>query len=341
MLAKNVVIHGIKDVSVFEQEVNTENLKPHECLIETYVSLISAGTELSRFFGLKKGATYPVNPGYCSVGKILKKGEKVYQAEEGDIVLFSGPHSSHQIYDYTRSDGGVLYKLNKETTPEDGAFLMMCWIAMNGILPVDLKLGDTCIVMGLGTLGLILSILYNQMGAKVISVDPMGQRCALAKDMGIKHVVDCAPANQVEEIMTLTDGKGADIVVDASGSSICVETCIKVAAKYGQVILLGSPRTDYTTNVTPTFNAIHTKMLTVIGAFNRRYPYEEKEGSRLYVTRSMKYMEGLLSKKVIDTKKFISHVIKPTAEDLTFAYDGLMNNKNTFTGVIIDWKAGE
>ena len=64
MLAKNVVIHGIKDVSVFEQEINTENLKPHECLIETSVSLISAGTELSRFFGLKKGATYPVNPGY-------------------------------------------------------------------------------------------------------------------------------------------------------------------------------------------------------------------------------------------------------------------------------------
>lgn len=341
MFAKNVVIRGIKDVFVAEREIDAENLKPHECLIETYVSLISAGTELSRVFGLKKGAAYPVNPGYCSVGKILKKGEEVYQAEEGDVVLFSGPHSSHQIYDYTASDGGILHKLDGGTTPEEGAFLMMCWIAMNGILPADVKLGDTCAVMGLGNLGLILSILYKRMGTKVISVDPVRHRCALAQEMGISYVVDCAPENQAEEIMALTDGKGADIVVDASGLSACVETCIKVAAKYGQVILLGSPRTDYTTNVTPSFNAIHTKMLTVVGAFNRRYPYEEQEGSRLSSKRAMKYLEGLMREKAIDVKKFISHIIKPTAEDLMFAYDGLMNKKGDFTGVIIDWKAGE
>jgi hypothetical protein len=48
MFAKNVVIRGIKDVFVAEREIDAENLKPHECLIETYVSLISAGTELSR-----------------------------------------------------------------------------------------------------------------------------------------------------------------------------------------------------------------------------------------------------------------------------------------------------
>ncbi|HWS29246.1 MAG TPA: zinc-binding alcohol dehydrogenase, partial [Clostridia bacterium] len=339
MLAKNVVIHGIRDVSVVEREIDAENLKPYECLIETYVSLISAGTELSRVFGLKKGAVYPVNPGYCSVGKILKKGEKIYQAEEGDVVLFSGPHSSHQIYDYTASDGGILHKLNSDTTPEEGAFLMMCWIAMNGILPADVKLGDTCAVMGLGNLGLILSILYRQMGAKVISVDPMKHRCDLAREMGISHVVDCAAENQAEEIMALTDGKGVDIAVDASGLSACVETCIKVAVRYDQVILLGSPRTDYIANVTPAFNAIHTKMLTVIGALNRRYPYEEKEGSRLSSKRTMKYLEGLLHEKVIDVNKFISHIIKPTAEDLMFAYDGLMNKKDDFTGVIIDWKA--
>ena len=42
MLARNVVIQGIKDVSVVEREIDAENLRPHECLIETYVSLISA-----------------------------------------------------------------------------------------------------------------------------------------------------------------------------------------------------------------------------------------------------------------------------------------------------------
>ncbi|MEN6470184.1 MAG: zinc-binding alcohol dehydrogenase [Clostridiaceae bacterium] len=338
MLAKEVVVHGIKSVSVEGREIDAERLKPTECLIETQVSLISAGTELSRVFGLKKGAAYPMRPGYCSVGKILKKGEGVDQAGEGDIVLFSGPHSSLQIYDYTRSDGGILHKLDKNTAPEEGAFLMMCWIAMNGILPADVKLGDTCVIMGLGTLGLILSILYRKMGAKVIAVDPMEHRCALAREMGIRHAVDCAPENQADAIMALTGGRGADIAVDASGLSACIETCVKVAARHGQVILLGSPRADHTANVTPTFNAIHMKMLTVIGALNRRYPYEEQEGSRLCIKRAMRYLEELLQEKSIDVSKFISHTVRPTAEELMLAYDGLMNRKNEFTGVIIDWR---
>lgn len=339
MLANYVVINGIRDVSVAEREIHTERLNPTECVLETFVSYISAGTELSRVFGLKKGATYPVYPGYCSVGKLLKKGEDVYQAEEGDVVLFSGPHASCQIYDYTKSDGGILYKLHQDTAPQEGALLMMCWIAMNGILPADVKLGDTCTVMGLGSLGLIVCLLYKQMGVKVIAVDPMKQRAALARQMGIEHVVDCAPQDQAEAIMALTGGRGADIAVDASGLSVCVETCIKVAAKYGQVLLLGSPRTDYTANVTPVFNAIHTKMLTVTGALNRRYPFEEEEGSRLSIKRGMQYLEGLLRQKTIDAGKFISHTIKPTAQELLFAYDGLMNKKDVFTGVLIDWRA--
>lgn len=339
MLAKYVVVNGILDVAIAEKEIYPEHLKPTECFLETCVSFISAGTELSRVFGLKKGATYPAYPGYCSVGKLLKKGKDIYQAEEGDIVLFSGPHASLQIFDYIKSDGGILYKLHKDTAPEEGAFLMMCWIAMNGILPLDVKLGDTCVVTGLGNLGLIVSLLYKHMGANVIAIDPTKHRAALAREMGVEHVVDCAPENQIEAIMTLTGGKGADIAVEASGLSVCVETCINVAAKYGQVLLLGSPRTDYTTNVTPSFYAIHTKMLTVTGALNRRYPFEEKEGSRLSIKRSMQYLEGLLQQKTIDVNKFISHTINPTAEELLLAYDGLMNKKDVYTGVMIDWRA--
>ena len=90
MLAKYAVVNGIRDVAIAEREIHPEHLSPTECLLETHVSFISAGTELSRVFGLKKGAAYPAYPGYCSVGKLLKKGEDIYQAEEGDIVLFSG-----------------------------------------------------------------------------------------------------------------------------------------------------------------------------------------------------------------------------------------------------------
>ncbi len=207
----------------------------------------------------------------------------------------------------------------------------------NRILPVDVKLGDTVVVVGLGALGLILSIYYQQMGVDVIAMDPIANRCKLANKMGIKNTVDVKPSEQIEAINKLTNNKGADIVVDATGLSAAIETCVAIAAEFGQVVLLGSPRTSYTTDVTPTFNAIHTKMLNVIGALNRRYPFSKELGSRLSIERSMNYIEKLLNNKTIDVNDFISHTIAADQKEILKAYQGLMNDKENYTGVIIDW----
>lgn len=338
MDTRKVVINGIEDISIIHEKLDVSTLKDDECLIETDVSLISAGTELSRVFGLKEGATYPVYPGYCSVGKVIKVGSKVTEVTEGDRVLFSGPHSSHQKFNRLRSDGGILFKLKDETEAIDGAFLMMCSIAMNGILPLDVKLGDKVVVIGLGQLGLILSILYKEMGIDVIAVDPVKSRARIARDCGIDKVIDVVAKNQYDAIMDATDRYGADIVVDATGLSVCIETGFQVAARNGHVMLLGSPRTAYTTNITNSLNAIHTKMLNVMGGFNRRFPYEEVENSRISLTRNLKYLENLLNNKTIDTKHFISHSIKADEDELLKAYRGLMNNKESYLGVIIDWR---
>ena len=336
MKANNVIINGFKDVVIQEEELDENSINAGECLIETSLSVISAATELSRYYSLKKGATYPVRPGYCSVGTILAKGSNVKHVEVGDRVMFSGPHSSLQIYDCAKSDGGILYKLKPETSDEAGAFLMMAWIAMNGILPADVKFGDKVVVLGLGSLGLLVSVIYQYMGFDVIAADPVEHRCELAKTMGIKQVLSCKPEEQVAKITALTNEKGADIVVDASGLSSVIETATLVAGKYGQVILMGTPREEYVTNSTIMLNAIHMKMLTVIGSLNRRYTYDNTSTSRVTMKRSMEYLEDLLNNKIIDVDKFISHHVKP--QQIGEAYTGLMENKEAYLTVVIDWK---
>ncbi len=337
MLARSVVVNGVLDVKIIEEKIK-EELAPTECLIETYVSLISPGTELSRVFGLKIGATYPMRPGYCSVGKVLKIGSAIKQVAVGDTVLFSGPHSSLIVYDYTTSDGGILYKLDPKTDPIDGALLNMAWIALNGILPVEVKLGDTVVVLGLGILGQLVSLYYQQMGARVLAVEPVHSRAALGRKLGIKEVIDVPISEQYQTVMEKTNQQGAEIVVDATGLSVVIETGLKLAAMSGQVVLLGSPRTPHNSNVTDSFSLIHMKLLTVIGALNRRYPQASTPGTRLTVYRMMHYLEGLLQSKEIDAKQFISHIIKPDETALLTAYQGLMHEKELYTGVIIDWR---
>lgn len=336
MKSKYVIINGIEDVSILEEEMD-DHLTKDEYLIQTEVSLISAGTELSRVYGLKKGATYPSYPGYCSVGKVVKVGNPNSKIQVGDRVLFSGPHRSLSKFNPSKSDGSVLFKLDDKTDSIDGTFLEMCWIAMNGILPADVKLSDKVAVVGLGTLGLVCSLYYKQMGVDVVAIEPVVKRAQIARELGIS-TIDCPIENQVEEAMKASNNEGYDIVVDATGLSVGIEFACKIAAKYGQVLLMGSPRTDYVTNITDTFSAIHMKMLTVIGALNRRYAYSNIPGTRLNMEKSLKYIEKLMNNKTLDPKQFVSHIIQPDAQELLDAYHGLMYDKEKYTGVIIDWR---
>lgn len=336
MKSKYVIINGIEDVSILEEEID-DQLSKDEYLIETEVSLISAGTELSRVYGLKKGAKYPSRPGYCSVGKVLKVGNPNSKIQVGDRVLFSGPHASLSKFNPATSDGSVLFKLDEKTDSIDGTFLEMCWIAMNGILPADVKLSDKVAVVGLGTLGLVCSLYYKQMGVDVVAIEPVAKRAQIARELGIT-TVDCSIENQVEEAMKASDNKGYDIVVDATGLSVGIELACKIAATYGQVLLMGSPRTDYVTNITDTFSAIHMKMLTVIGALNRRYSYSNIPGTRLNMEKSLGYIEKIMNNKTLNPKLFVSHIIEPNEKVLLEAYRGLMYDKEKYTGVIIDWR---
>ncbi|HQB32479.1 MAG TPA: hypothetical protein PLI19_04005, partial [Erysipelotrichaceae bacterium] len=59
---------------IIQEEISDADLQDNEAIILTDFSMISAGTELSRVFEIKKGFSYPVRPGYCSVGTVLKKG---------------------------------------------------------------------------------------------------------------------------------------------------------------------------------------------------------------------------------------------------------------------------
>lgn len=335
MKRKAVIINCPNSVDLIEEDIDDQSLKADELFIESIVSVISPGTELSRVYGLKKGATYPARPGYCCVGKVIRKGSDVNAVEEGDRVLFLGTHASHHRISLHSEEGKILYKLDQALLSEEGAMIMMCWIALNGILPVDVKLFDTVAVFGLGNLGLFVSIYYQSMGVKVIGIDPVSHRCDVARGLKLAHVVDCAPQDQIKTIMDVTNKLGADIVIDATGLSPVIETAIAVTARYGTVVLLGSPRVDYTTNITPMLNAIHMRNLKVLGALNQLYPFEASEGDRITKRKGMDHIAKLMRDKTIDVNQFISHRIHP--KDIMSAYDALMNHKETTTSVVIDW----
>jgi len=318
---------------VSEEEIETGNLAPNEALIKADYSMISAGTELSRAFAIKKGFKYPVRPGYCMVGTILDKGVDL-NVEVGDKVFCGGNHAS--VFRYKNSNktqGGSIFKLPDGIDLKNATAINLGLIALQGVNLSEVKLGDTVAIFGLGNIGIIAGLMYQKLGCKVIGLDPMDYRCTLASQMGIK--ITSSDVNQEEFVNAITNGKGADITVDVTGASQAIISAINCAKKYGQVVLLGSPRQGYECDITPVLNRIHMKNLKVLGAFNETCPVENAEGRDDSVHKNMEKICELIMNNDIDVSKLITKVIDP--KDCEQAYYDLMYNKNEVNCVVYDW----
>ncbi|MCL2565567.1 MAG: zinc-binding alcohol dehydrogenase [Defluviitaleaceae bacterium] len=336
MLSKYVSVTGVGEASIQTEEVDISNLSENEAVIEAEFSMISAGTELSRVFAIKKGFSYPVRPGYSSVGKVIAKGSGLKDIEIGDRVYYSGPHASVcRIENGEKTQGTSIFKMEGDISPKLASLYNLGLIAVSSVAAGEIKPGDSAAVFGLGAIGLLVAALYKEMGLRVIGVDPAKTRCKIAENLGISECVDTPPDKQVEEILKMTGGLGADICADVTGDSRAIANAVFSAQTHGQVILMGTPRADIDMNVTKVFNRIHMNMLSVRGAFNNLYPLRSAEGCRISVTRNLRYFESLLEKGRIDANKIISHVIKP--DEIQEAYHGLMSDKENYLCVVIDW----
>ena len=315
-----------------KEEIDT-SLKDDEALIKTEYSLISAGTELSRAFALKKGFKYPVRPGYCGVGRIIDKGNDL-ELNIGDRVFFNAPHAS--LVKWKTSDsvqGPLIVKLSEDIDSADVTFMNLLLVALQGVNLTETKLGYNVAVFGLGNIGILTALMYQKAGCRVIGIDPVKQRCELASSMGLKYT---AYENAKDAIDGFTNKKGVDIAVDVTGLSPVITDCIAAAGKYGQVLLLGSPRQSHEMDVTPLLSQIHMKDLRIIGAFNETISVKEKPGSVDSMERNFRVAEDLLRNKDIEVSKLISRIIDP--KDCESAYYDLMYKKDKVNGIVYDWR---
>jgi L-iditol 2-dehydrogenase len=106
-----------------------------------------------------------------------------------------------------------------------------------------IRLGDTVVVQGAGAVGLSAAALARRSGAgQVIVIGAPAARLALATEMGADVVLDIdeeAPESRLERVLDLTGRLGADIVIEAAGSSAAVEEGLRLARHGGTYVIAG------------------------------------------------------------------------------------------------------
>jgi threonine dehydrogenase-like Zn-dependent dehydrogenase len=108
-----------------------------------------------------------------------------------------------------------------------------------------IRIGDAVAIFAQGPIGLCATAGAKLMGAsKIIAVDKLPERLAVARRLGADHVVDFSKANPVEEIMRITDGRGVDVAIEALGTQATFESCLRVLRPGGTLSSLGVYSSD-------------------------------------------------------------------------------------------------
>jgi L-iditol 2-dehydrogenase len=137
---------------------------------------------------------------------------------------------------------------------------------------VDVVPGDRAAVLGAGSLGLMLCALLASAGAEPIVLDPHPERLAAARGFGAAETVEAVRGQQdAERVRELTDGRGADLVVEAVGRPEAWELAVAMAAPGGTVNLFGGCARDSTFDV-PTAR-VHYDQVTLTGTYHHAPRY--------------------------------------------------------------------
>jgi L-iditol 2-dehydrogenase len=126
--------------------------------------------------------------------------------------------------------------------PDRVAFEQACFVepvntCMKGIKALRLAPEETVLVIGQGSIGLILSVLSRRTGARVITSDLYPQRLTMSESFGLGLTIDASRADVTQKVRELTDGRGADAVILAVGGNGLIRPALDATRPGGRVLL--------------------------------------------------------------------------------------------------------
>ena len=104
----------------------------------------------------------------------------------------------------------------------------------------DVKAPKTVVILGGGCIGLCTLLSCKQLGASRIIVSDLFQnRLDVAKELGAE-IVNASECNAVEKILELTNGEGADVVLETAGSKITTSQTTSIMRRGGTIVIVGN-----------------------------------------------------------------------------------------------------
>jgi L-iditol 2-dehydrogenase len=292
---KALLIHGINNIGL--GEIPAPQIGPDEVLIKPRASTICHSD-----FELISGRyiipfDYPAIPGHEWSGEVIEVGANVQNYKPRDRVVCESvigcgccPNCQSGNFTFcdtinhfgftikgadaelTKARPEWLHQLPEQMSFKQGALIEPFSVSYGAILESGgTDAGETMVVFGGGPIGLFAVQAGSTMGAMVILVEPMASRHEMGIRLGAESIIDPTKEDVIERVLSLTNGKGADIVIEASGSDLALPDTINVARNSGRIAILGI---NIGKKLPVEFGKIQSKALTLKGVIGSPYVWE-------------------------------------------------------------------
>lgn len=258
------------------EDVPEPHYGPDDLLVQVKACAI-CGSDVHGLDGSTGRRQPPIIMGHEASGVVAAVGERVQGFAPGDRITFDSTiycgrcHFCRQgrinlcdnrrvlgvscddyrqngaLAEFVAVPSHIAYHLPEGVSFEQAALVEPVSIAVHAVSLAPLNLGDTAVVVGVGTIGLlIIQILRTAGCGQIIALDIDHGKFDLARRFGAAVCWDPREEDLLHRIRSVTKGRGADLAFDAVGLSFTVEQAAGLLRRGGALVLVGnlSPQAD-------------------------------------------------------------------------------------------------
>jgi 2-desacetyl-2-hydroxyethyl bacteriochlorophyllide A dehydrogenase len=254
--------YGLADVDIPE-------VKKDEVLLRVGASgICHSDLDLLKGTEVSDATTYPAIPGHEFAGEIVQVGSAVQRYRKNDKVVVEPMvccrtcpscrrgwimhcHAGYDQLGITKPGGmaeyvavpeGCLYKLPPQIDLVIAALIEPASCAAHGVLKAEITPGDSVVIIGAGSIGLLaLEIARLFSPGKLIAIDIAEEKLDIARKLGATDVINTCSESAPEQIMKITNGLGADAVIDSSGSVKAIQESFSYIGIKAKTVVIGIP----------------------------------------------------------------------------------------------------
>ena len=320
---KAAMFYGIKDLRI--EDIEKPKIDAGEVLVRIRAAT-TCGTDLKIFHRgyVEKVIKFPTIFGHEWAGDVVDVGENVAWPKKGmriragnsapclrcrmcqrrkynlceDMLWLWGAYAEY-IRVPARTVSVNTQEIPTHITYEEASVAEPLACVLHGAEKARTKLGDTVAIIGAGPIGILHLLVAKKLGAeRVIMSDLFEERLEFALQLGADETINARTEDVLKRIKQLTNGYGADVVIEAIGLPSTWEQSLKMVCKGGTVLEFGGcpPGTKIKLNT----EMLHYGEVTVMGAFHAT-PMHFSEALNLIASKNFD-VKPLITKQMPLTK---------------------------------------